>query len=121
MAGKILDNGTLLALGLVGVVAAVGAANKAGLYGSRAMSGSIYTVKDGISSVTGEREILRGLRVREVGPGRMVGEVSVQLVDALPKVQKLLQARDPWWTLERTREMLSGEIEFDRSALQSAD
>jgi hypothetical protein len=35
MAGKkILDNGTLLTLGLVGAVAAVGAANKAGLYGS---------------------------------------------------------------------------------------
>ena len=36
MANKILDNGTLLTLGLVGVVAAVGAASKAGLYGSRA-------------------------------------------------------------------------------------
>ena len=36
MATKILDNGTLLTLGIVGVVAAVGAANKAGLYGSRA-------------------------------------------------------------------------------------
>jgi hypothetical protein len=36
MAGKILDNGTLVALGIVGAVAAVGAANKAGLYGSRA-------------------------------------------------------------------------------------
>ena len=35
MVGKILDNGTLLALGLVGVVAAAGAASKAGLYGSR--------------------------------------------------------------------------------------
>ena len=35
MAGKILDNGTLITFGLVGVVAAVGAANKAGLYGSR--------------------------------------------------------------------------------------
>jgi len=40
MANKILDNGTLLTLGLVGVVAAVGAANKAGLYGSRAHTGS---------------------------------------------------------------------------------
>ena len=36
MAGKILDNGMAVTLGLVGVVAAVGAANKAGLYGSRA-------------------------------------------------------------------------------------
>lgn len=35
MANKILDNGTLVTLGIVGVVAAVGAANKAGLYGSR--------------------------------------------------------------------------------------
>jgi len=35
MAGKkILDNGALVALGLVAAVAAVGAANKAGLYGS---------------------------------------------------------------------------------------
>ena len=33
----LLDNGTLVTLGLVGVVAAVGAANKAGLYGSRAL------------------------------------------------------------------------------------
>ena len=37
MAGKILDNGTLITLGLVAAVAAVGAANKAGLYGSRSM------------------------------------------------------------------------------------
>ena len=36
MANKILDNGTLITLGLVGVVAAVGTASKAGLYGSRA-------------------------------------------------------------------------------------
>ena len=36
MANKILDNGTLITLGLVGVVVAVGAASKAGLYGSRA-------------------------------------------------------------------------------------
>jgi hypothetical protein len=35
MANSVLDNGTLITLGLVGVVAAVGAANKAGLYGSR--------------------------------------------------------------------------------------
>jgi len=34
MAGKILDNGALVTLGLIGAVAAVGAANKAGLYGS---------------------------------------------------------------------------------------
>ena len=36
MANSVLDNGTLVTLGLVGIVAAVGAANKAGLYGSRA-------------------------------------------------------------------------------------
>ena len=36
MAGKILDNGALVTLGLVAAVAAIGAANKAGLYGSRA-------------------------------------------------------------------------------------
>ena len=35
MADKLIDNGTLVTLGLVGVVAAVGVANKAGLYGSR--------------------------------------------------------------------------------------
>ena len=35
MADKLIDNGALLALGLVGVVAAAGAASKAGLYGSR--------------------------------------------------------------------------------------
>ena len=34
---KLLDNGTLVTLGLVAAVAAVGAANKAGLYGSRAL------------------------------------------------------------------------------------
>lgn len=39
MANSILSNGTLLSLGLVGVVAAVGAANKAGLYGSRSHRG----------------------------------------------------------------------------------
>ena len=42
MAGKILDNGTLLALGLVGVVAAAGAASKAGLYGSRSTLSSYH-------------------------------------------------------------------------------
>jgi hypothetical protein len=36
MSTKILDNGTVLTLGLVGVVAAIGAATKAGVYGSRA-------------------------------------------------------------------------------------
>ena len=36
----LLDNGTLVTLGLVGVVAAVGAANKAGLYGSRSHAGA---------------------------------------------------------------------------------
>ena len=40
MAGKILDNGALVTLGLVAAVAAVGAANKAGLYGSRAHAGA---------------------------------------------------------------------------------
>ena len=35
MAGTILDNGMAVTLGLVAAVAAVGAANKAGLYGSR--------------------------------------------------------------------------------------
>ena len=38
MANSILGNGALVTLGIVGVVAAVGAANKAGLYGSRASS-----------------------------------------------------------------------------------
>jgi hypothetical protein len=33
---QLLDNGALVTLGLVAAVAAVGAANKAGLYGSRA-------------------------------------------------------------------------------------
>ena len=40
MAGKILDNGMAVTLGLVAAVAAVGAANKAGLYGSRAHAGA---------------------------------------------------------------------------------
>ena len=40
MSTKILDNGTVLTLGLVGAVAAVGAANKAGFYGSAAHIGS---------------------------------------------------------------------------------
>jgi len=39
MADKILDNGTLLTLGLVGVVADVGAANKGGFYGRRNPAG----------------------------------------------------------------------------------
>jgi len=36
MSNKILDNGTILTLGLVGAVAAIGAAAKRGVYGSRA-------------------------------------------------------------------------------------
>ena len=41
----IKDNGTLITLGLVGVVAAVGAASKAGLYGSRAEVGNQIMVR----------------------------------------------------------------------------
>jgi len=49
MAGKILDNGALVTLGIVGAVAAVGAANKAALYGSRSQHGRyvVVTVHDG--------------------------------------------------------------------------
>jgi hypothetical protein len=47
MAGKILDNGALVTLGIVGAVAAVGAANKAGLYGSQSKIQQTYTDKAG--------------------------------------------------------------------------
>lgn len=39
MSTKILDNGTVLTIGLVGAVAAIGAATKAGVYGSMARRG----------------------------------------------------------------------------------
>ena len=62
MAGKILDNGALVTLGLVGVVAAVGAANKAGLVGSRSKAercpgcGQRITTDQGFTECGGEGE-----------------------------------------------------------------
>ena len=40
MSKNLLDNGTILTLGLVGAVAAIGAAAQRGVYGSRATSAS---------------------------------------------------------------------------------
>jgi len=66
MADKILDNGTLITLGLVGAVAAVGAANKAGLYGSRSHMGG-ETPRSVGNALDEAREDL--IRVLQRGPG----------------------------------------------------
>jgi hypothetical protein len=58
----LLDNGALVTLGLMGVVVAVGAANKAGLYGSRAVAGDQAPVR---------REVLHLLLTAEVGAGAL--------------------------------------------------
>jgi len=66
MANKIIDNGTLITLGLVGAAAAVGAANKAGLYGSRAHMGG-ETPRSVGNALDEAREDL--IRVLHRGPG----------------------------------------------------
>ena len=78
MAGKILDNGTLLSLGLVGVVAAVGAANKAGLYGSRSHRGG-ETPRDIGNALDEAREDL--VRVLQRGPGTLRHESDEDVHD----------------------------------------
>ena len=52
MSNKILDNGTILTLGLVGAVAAIGAAAQRGVYGSRAKH--MGTVGGGMEFVHGQ-------------------------------------------------------------------
>ena len=78
MAGKIHDNGTLLSLGLVGVVAAVGAANKAGLYGSRSHRGG-ETPRDIGNALDEAREDL--VRVLQRGPGTLRHESDEDVED----------------------------------------
>jgi hypothetical protein len=56
---KITDNGTLVTLGLVGVVAAVGAANQAGFYGSRALGGNYTGFPHGGPSIKRMQDMLR--------------------------------------------------------------
>jgi hypothetical protein len=78
MAGKILDNGTLITLGLVGVVAAVGAANKAGLYGSRSHMGG-ETPRSVGNALDEAREDL--MRVLQRGPGTIRHESDEDVHD----------------------------------------
>lgn len=83
-----------------------------------ALVGNVYTVRAGISSVTGEPEVLAGLRVEITGHGGMVGELAVRLVDPVEQVARILAERDGWWTLDRVVEILGDDaIEFDRDAL----
>ena len=55
MSTKILDTGTILTLGLVGAVAAIGAAAKRGVYGSRSVTAR--TVAQKIVDLLGEDEV----------------------------------------------------------------
>jgi hypothetical protein len=80
--------------------------------------GNVYTVRAGISRITGEPQVLAGLRVEVIGAGGMVGDLSVRLVDEIEEVAAILAERDAWWTVERVEEILAGEgIEFDREDL----
>ncbi len=79
--------------------------------------GTIFTVRDGTCRITGEPRALAGLRVEVVGPGGMVGNLSVRLVDEIEQVAATLAKRDPWWTVERVENLLAGEVEFDREDL----
>jgi hypothetical protein len=80
MAGKILDNGALVALGLVGVVAAAGAANKVGLYGSTGSAARAPALPDPV-----ERQLEK--------MDRLVEEITLNdASDALNDVERVLDA-----------------------------
>lgn len=77
MANKILDNGTLVTLGLVGVVAAVGAANQAGFYGPRSTGSAARGLRStSFSVVKANAEESKGMYhppvVIKVGKDRIV-------------------------------------------------
>jgi hypothetical protein len=83
MAGKILDNGALVTLGLVAAVAAVGAANKAGLYGSRAtVEERVADLQFDMTTLFGARETKRPSELK-----RMRDRVLTENADLLRRIQ----------------------------------
>jgi hypothetical protein len=83
MAGKILDNGALVTLGLVAAVAAVGAANKAGLYGSRAtVEERVADLQFDMTTLFGAREVKRPSELK-----RMRERVLTENADLLRRIQ----------------------------------
>jgi hypothetical protein len=83
MAGKILDNGMAVTLGLVAAVAAVGAANKAGLYGSRAtVEERVADLQFDMTTLFGAREVKRPSELK-----RMRERVLTENADLLRRIQ----------------------------------
>ena len=83
MAGKILENGALVTLGLVAAVAAVGAANKAGLYGSRAtVEERVADLQFDMTTLFGAREVKRPSELK-----RMRERVLTENADLLRRIQ----------------------------------
>ena len=83
MAGTILDNGALVTLGLVAAVAAVGAANKAGLYGSRAtVEERVADLQFDMTTLFGAREVKRPSELK-----RMRERVLTENADLLRRIQ----------------------------------
>ena len=83
MAGKILDNGMAVTLGLVAAVAAVGAANTAGLYGSRAtVEERVADLQFDMTTLFGSREVKRPSELK-----RMRERVLTENADLLRRIQ----------------------------------
>ena len=97
MANKILDNGTLITLGIVGVVAAVGAANKAGLYGSH-HDGSVNMRDDeDVAGALMHDLAERDIHMSDMGEGTLVDDdtgVNVTVRSGLVLVGKMLYTPD---------------------------
>ena len=80
------------------------------------LTGTIFTVRNNVCRITGEPQVLAGLRVEVIGAGGMVGHLAVRLVD-IEQVAAVLAKRDAWWTVERVEEIAGEVIEFDREDL----
>ncbi len=96
MANSILGNGTLITLGIVGVVAAVGAANKAGLYGSHDGSVNMRDDED-VAGALMHDLAERGIHMSDMGEGTLVDDdtgVNVTVRSGLVLVGKMLYTPD---------------------------
>jgi hypothetical protein len=114
MAGKILDNGMAVTLGIVAAVAAVGAASKAGLYGSTGSAARTPVLLDPV-----ERQLEK--------VDRLVEEITLNdASDALNDVERVLDAAnfssgfyDLPSGLSDDAEELDMELEAARDEVQS--
>ena len=96
MANSILGNGALVTLGIVGVVAAVGAANKAGLYGSHDGSVNMRDDED-VAGALMHDLAERGIHMSDMGEGTLVDDdtgVNVTVRSGLVLVGKMLYTPD---------------------------